>query len=324
MRNLAITLIASILTTSILAQPALNRLQEEGGLDSRRLELIYENDFASIEVGSWQLEGPGRVYTVTRPDGHAMVMHALIYQEMRAAWESNARQPLHLREQYYPGVEAALRQTAPHRLDEIRGADGLISGGHIVLWNKDVMLPDSYAITYTFKPHTPIGLAILFFSAHAAEGGDIFKPGLNQRSGVFAQYNRGDINSYHISFWANNAAVGVRGTSNLRKNSGFFNIASGVDPSVVELDWADESFEFKAHTIELVKVKNHIRFYIDGHPVIDFIDRRVNDLLGPDGRDLGRRADTGPYHQGGRFGFRQMVSLSAEYRDLKIYRIHEE
>ena len=185
------------------------------------LEKIYENDFANFDPNNWVMEGPGTHRVVKGEKGKSLLVETLIWKEMRAAWEQNNRETMHPKEMYYPTVGKIMREKAPERLPEIQTAAGKVAGGHIVLWNKEVMLPESYLITYQFKPLSPIGLAILFFASHGANGEDIFTDNLKKRSGIFNQYVRGSINSYHISYWANNAAVGKRGTCNLRKNSGF-------------------------------------------------------------------------------------------------------
>ena len=48
------------------------------------------------------------------------------------------------------------------------------------------------------------GLTIIFFAAKGSQGEDIFDPGLPARDGTFKYYNKGKINCYHISYYANN------------------------------------------------------------------------------------------------------------------------
>jgi hypothetical protein len=138
---------------------------------------------------------------------------------------------------------------------------------------------------------------------------------------VFSSYTRGDIDCYHISYWANNAAVGLRGTCNLRKNSGFYNLANGIDPSVKDLDYSSEKFMFRKHRIRLEKIKDRIAFYVDGKLAIEYSDKKINDVLDADGNPKERNVDTGGVLGGGRIGLRQMVGLKAEYSNFKVYAI---
>ena len=52
----------------------------------------------------------------------------------------------------------------------------------------------------------------------------IFDPALAPRDGLFKLYHSGDLNCYHISYWA-----AGRGTANCRKNRGFHLVAEGKD-----------------------------------------------------------------------------------------------
>lgn len=285
---------------------------------------IYQNDFADFNENHWLLEGPGNYRKSDK--GSSLYVESLIWREMAKAWEQNDRKPLPPT-LYYATAGKVIVEKFPEQLPKILNKEGNVAGGHLVLWNKQVMLPESYMISYNFEPKTPIGLGILFFSASGLgeqEGGqDIFSPALNKRTGIFSQYTKGDINSYHISYWANNAAVGKRASCNLRKNPGFYNLASGVDPSVAKLDYSQQEMTLEKHRIELIKIKNRIVFFVNGIKVIDYEDQGVNDTLDAQGQPTGKTIDTGLYHKGGRFGFRQMLSLAAQYSDLKIFSLVE-
>lgn len=285
------------------------------------IKRIYQNNFANFDANHWLLEGPGN-YRVA--DNHSsMYVESLVWREMAAVWEKNERQPLPPEALYYGTAGQVIAEKFSEQLPKILNKEGNVAGGHLVLWNKQVVLPESYLISYNFEPKTPIGLGILFFSAEGIAEQDIFSAELNKRTGIFSQYTKGDINSYHISYWANNAAVGKRASCNLRKNPGFYNLASGVDPSVAKLDYSQQEMTLEKHRIELIKIKNRIIFFVNGIQVFDYVDQGINDILDAQGQPTGKTIDTGFYHQGGRFGFRQMLSLAAEYSDLKIFSLAE-
>ena len=163
-----------------------------------KIKSIYQNDFSEFDAKNWLLEGPGTYQT--NDNNSALTVESLVWREMAEVWENNNREKLPERVLYYPMAKKVIEQKYPEQLSKILNKDGSVGGGHIVLWNKEVLLPESYLITYNFEPKTPIGLGILFFSAQGTGGQDIFSSALNKRTGIFSQYIRGDVNSYHISY----------------------------------------------------------------------------------------------------------------------------
>ena len=86
-------------------------------------------------------------------------------------------------------------------------------------------MPADFLLEFKVRPQDrKQGLNIVFFNARGLHGESIFDPTLKPRSGIFAQYHSGDLNNYHISYWA-----GERGTANVRKNAGFQLVATGKD-----------------------------------------------------------------------------------------------
>jgi hypothetical protein len=167
-------------------------------------------------------------------------------------------------------------------------------GNHLVCWLKREIPADFY-LEFTIRPsNRRQGLCIVFFNARGIDGQSIFDPSLKPRNGEFPQYHSGDLNNYHISYWA-----GGRGTSNLRKNKGFHLVASG--PDLVESAPA-EAFQ----TIGICKCGNRIQLLVDGQMVIDWCD---------DGKTYG------PVHtHSGWIGLRQMAHTHrAEYGRLAVY-----
>lgn len=179
---------------------------------------------------------------------------------------------------------------------------------HVVLWNtRD--FPGDFLVEFTMDPRDPDnGLAILFFCARPVEGENIFSPGLPRRDGSFPAYTRlGQINSYHVSYMANFAAddhgnILPRRTTNLRKNDGFFMVASGNERIHREGEGAN--------TVRLLKHENRIRLEVNGQIVLAFDDDEV--LYGL------------PVWGGGKIGLRQMSRTGfALYPDFRVYSIKE-
>lgn len=169
--------------------------------------------------------------------------------------------------------------------------------GHVVFWPPQDW-PGDFIAEWEFQLLRPEGLAIVFFSAKGREGEDIFDPALEKREGIFPRYHSGDIDCYHISYYANTPNEPGRITSNLRKNHGFYlvtNGPAGIAPGSTEV-----------HTVQLMKQGNRIKLAVDGKTIIDFID---------DGQTYG------PVLGEGKLGLRQMQWSKAQYRHLRIYSI---
>jgi hypothetical protein len=167
-------------------------------------------------------------------------------------------------------------------------------GQHIVFWLKREIPPDFLA-EWQFRPYDKQnGLTIVFFNARGRNGESIFDPKLAPRDGTFVQYTNGDLDAYHISYYA-----GHRGSVNLRKNHGFLLAAIG---SEYVHGAPPETF----HTITLLKQGGTIRLAVDGKVSLKFDD---------DGQTYG------PIHDhSGWFGLRQMFQAwYTEYDDLRIW-----
>jgi hypothetical protein len=170
--------------------------------------------------------------------------------------------------------------------------------GHVVYWAPDDF-PESFIAEWDFQILSEDGLCIVFFSAKGSGGEDLFDPSLQQREGLFGQYVRGDIDNYHISYFAN-TPLNPRRTTNLRKNPGLFLLASGpvgVVPGSQDV-----------HRVTVVKDRNHIQLAVDGNVIVDFID---------DGERFG------PVLGSGKIGLRQMQWTRARYRNFQVSSIFE-
>lgn len=167
-------------------------------------------------------------------------------------------------------------------------------GNHLVCWLRREV-PADFLLEFSVRPEDRRrGLNIVFFNARGRHGEEIFAPSLAPRDGTFAQYHSGDLDNYHISYWA-----GGRGTSNLRKNHGFHLVASGKD---LVVDAPAKAWQ----TIRVYKREGFIRLTVDDVEALSFQD---------DGKAFG------PIHMhSGWIGLRQMAHTQrCEYGHLGVY-----
>lgn len=167
---------------------------------------------------------------------------------------------------------------------------------HLVCWLKKEM-PANFLLEFKVCPQDrKNGLNILFFNARGLHGESIFSPSLKPRSGDFAQYHSGDLNNYHISYWA-----GDRGTANIRKNSGFHLVATGKDLIA-------EAPQGLFQTVRIYKQGGKVRLIVD-----DVVSAAFDD----DGKRFGP-----VWAHSGWIGLRQMGrTVSCQYDNLKVYPI---
>ncbi len=165
--------------------------------------------------------------------------------------------------------------------------------------------PDNVAITWDFRPVKEPGLCMLFFAAQGLQGEDVLSPKLAARNGQYRQYNNGDINTLHLSYFRRNLKWGERKlhTCNLRKSRGFHLVCQGPDPIPPVTD-AEGPYHIK-----LVKYKDEVVFFINDLQVLYWKD---------DGSQYG------PVLSGGKIGFRQMAPLIAEYANLEVCTVKKE
>ena len=170
--------------------------------------------------------------------------------------------------------------------------------GHVVFWCPETF-PDRFIAEWTFKRLSPTGLCIAFFAANGKDGKDLFDPSLAARNGAFAGYINGDIDCYHISYYANTPEA-PRRTTNLRRNSGFYLLASGPAGVLPDAEGVQQ--------ITLIKNHGRIRMAVDGKLIIDHTDEG-----GSWGEVLGS----------GKIGLRQMQWTRGLYNGFKVYQLRE-
>jgi hypothetical protein len=172
--------------------------------------------------------------------------------------------------------------------------------------------PADIAVTWKFYPLREPGLAMFWLAARGRAGEDLFDPSLAPRAGEYHQYNKGDINAYHISYFrrnlhgVNDLAERSFQTCNFRKSYGHHLVAEGPD-LLPPASQADPPYE-----LWVVKAGPEVSLHI-GHP------KRPEEppLCCVRFRDDGETY--GPVLGGGKIGFRQMSPLMAEYADLTVF-----
>ncbi|MDP0496355.1 MAG: DUF1961 family protein [Verrucomicrobiota bacterium JB024] len=171
-----------------------------------------------------------------------------------------------------------------------------ITSGHLVWWYPEP-LPESFVAEWDVRILSEYGLCIVFFAATGENDESIFAPSLAARDGDFMQYIRGEIRSYHISYYANTPFNPGRSQANLRKNNSFFLLAQGQ--AVIQPD-SEQTYH-----VRLIKNKQRILMTIDDRPIIAFTDNKIQRY--------------GAAYGSGYFGLRQMRWTRAEYRNLRIW-----
>lgn len=173
------------------------------------------------------------------------------------------------------------------------GPERRLTDNHLVCWLTKEM-PADFLLEFAVRPQDrKNGLNIIFFNARGVGGESIFDPALQPRDGLFKLYHSGDLNNYHISYWA-----GDRGTANVRKNKGFALVATGPDMVV---NAPPDAFQ----TIRVYKRGGTIRLTVDDVISVAFDD---------DGKTHGPI-----WTHNGWIGLRQMGhTIRCEYDHLKV------
>lgn len=170
---------------------------------------------------------------------------------------------------------------------------------NFVLWG-GVELPDNVCIRWNFYPIREPGLAILFFAARGHGGKDVLNASLKPRNGGYPEYHSSDLDAFHVAYFRRkHPPVRAFHTCNLRKSAGFQLVAQAADP-LPEVGDA-----FPPYRMTVVKSGPEVWFAINHLLLFRWVD---------DGSH-------GPVLGGGRFAFRQMAPLIAEYSDLEVRRV---
>jgi len=158
-----------------------------------------------------------------------------------------------------------------------KGEEGKAS--HLVCWlGKE--LPSDYLMEFTVTPKDrKMGLNIVFFNARGIGGESVLDPSLEPRAGEFHKYHSGDLNNYHLSYFA-----AGRDAANLRKNKGFQLVSMGAD-------LIGQGKQGEPQTVRIYKKGGKVRVIVDDIVALKFDD---------DGKRYG------PVLKSGWVGLRQM------------------
>lgn len=215
-----------------------------------------------------------------------------------AIYRNPLREPAHIADWV---AEGPMGSAAGEEGLELFGtADEAVLGdhAHFTVWCP-VRLPDGIRVSWSFRPLTDEGLAMVFFAAEGI-GADLFSPALASRTGYYPEYHSGDIRTLHASYYRRKWPSERRfTTSNLRKSPGFQLVAQGADPlpGIADVDGF--------YRVHVEKDGRSVRFGIDDLTLFVWHDES-GDVLG-----------------GGRIGFRHMAPLRAAYRDLEVTSLHD-
>lgn len=251
-----------------------------------KIELVYSWDFSSADdLKDWMMEGPG---VASIQDGW-LSLHSKYYQVANAWFEEDGEPFSGFGEDYYDGVEAAMRDDIGDAVNNYY-VDGIFRGGHLVYWNK-FKTPDNYIIECDFRSLSENALHMLMFSCTGNEGQNVFDGELKKRWGVAAQYTKSDLYNYRISFFAPG-----RGTSNMRKCPGRRLTIKGEDFTLDN--------KLGTHHLKIVKYRDTVEWYIDGKCSFKFVDNMEDGHL-----------------KGGQTAIRLMAPAKGLYDNYRIYEI---
>lgn len=178
------------------------------------------------------------------------------------------------------------------------GGMQLESGVHFLLWFPDDF-SDNIAISWDFLPKNDDGLAMFWFHAMGKKGENLFDTSLQERTGKYSQYNRGDINAYHVAYYRRNPWDDPHlNTVNLRKSHGHHLAVIRANP-IPSVKYIEEPYR-----INVIKSGPYIRMTINDILILDWKD------------DIGDE-----YWKEGKIGFRQMANLVAEYSNLRVNKV---
>lgn len=275
------------------------------GAESAPWRILAERDFLDLHAGRFAI---GDVWVSDAPMGDADALSALtpnFYRGTAAHLLGFRPAPKFA---YEPDPAKLLYENPLAKPSDVDGwrmegpAEVAFEDGWMAMWSPgeefentfwcDRDFPADFYATWQVQPLSQQrALAIVFFCAKGLRGEDIFDPSLAPRDGDFPLYHSGDINCYHVSYWA-----GSRAMSNMRKNRGFYLVENGP-PGI--------PFGSKAaHTVHLLKQAGRIRLAVDDRLVIDFHD---------DGKAFG------PVWGEGKMGFRQVRWTRGRYRGFRVY-----
>ena len=227
------------------------------------------------------------------------------YESTECLYENPLASPDDVTEWSMEGNAATTFPRGRMRLENT-DAPSAIDEPHYVFWCPE-RFPDDIKVGWDFWPLQEPGLCMVFFAATGRDGEHVLDSSLADRSGIYAQYNDGDIDTLHVSYFRRNHHGPTKDeiefqTVNLRKSKGFHLVQRGGDPLPGVKD-ANPPYR-----IEVLKAGPEVSFSVDGVEVLHWVD---------DGETCG------PVLEAGSIGFRQMAPTMAEYANLAVHAVEK-
>lgn len=253
-----------------------------------KTRLVYSCDFnQASDLEDWTMEGPG----IAEISEGKLLIHSKYFKDVEEYYTKNGGSFSGNGGVFYKAVEPAMRKDIGDNVCDYY-VDGVFRGGHLVYWNK-FKTPDNYIIECDFQSLSESALHMLMFSCTGDKGQDVLDSLLKKRFGVAAQYTKGDLYNYRISFFAPG-----RGTTNMRKCPGRKLTIKGDDLTLKN--------KMGEHHLKIVKYKDTIEWYINGELSFRYVDDMKDGYL-----------------KGGQTAIRLMVPAKGLYDNYNIYEIIE-
>lgn len=247
-------------------------------------KLVYECNFNSdTDFQDWKMEGPG----MAQIENGKLLLYSKYFDVVKTYYQENGGNFTGNNSEFYKVVEPAMKKDVANIQDYYY--DDIFRGGHLVFWNT-FTTPDNYILECDFQSLSPNALHMLMFSCLGIDNQNVFDASLKKRNGVAAQYTKGDLKNYRISFFAPG-----RGTTNMRKSPGRVLTTKGDDFTLKNLTGH--------HHLKIVKYKNTVKWYINDELSFSFTD------------------DENDYLKDGLTAIRLMAPAKGYYDNYKIYEI---
>eukprot|EP00039_Didymoeca_costata_P022930 m.5617 g.5617 ORF g.5617 m.5617 type:complete len:618 (-) comp3341_c0_seq1:31-1884(-) len=294
-------------------------MQEGGIVQVPRLQKSYDSPYISALYGDTmtvQLRVPGyeteniTFSTLKESATPSVLWEANFSQPLRMETEANLANSNFTKRIRMPNATTEWVLESEQSAGRAVVVDGKLQlqnhGGHLVFWcNKQ--FPSDFILRFGMEPQsTQYGLNIVFFSAAPIGGSfdnNIFSLELPLRNGVYANYTRGAIQTYSISYFRVNpdgsCTKNPQGLceANLRKDPGFHLVQEGID---LIGNKKNQLFH-----VEISQIKGNITVTVNGKTEASWVDPGS----GPMGSVLGP----------GYIGLRQMnQTISTNYSYFEI------
>jgi len=252
-------------------------------------QLVYQCDFTDkASLDDWVMEGPG----IAKIKKGRLELYSRYHKQVNKKMKKGELLFEEGTDKWYQNYVDGLAKKSEPELYPIYKKKKAFRGGHLVYWNKTIT-PENYIIEFDFQSPIPYPLHMIMFSASGSKGEDVFDPSLKPRCGVAAQYTKGDIYNYRISFLAPK-----RGTANLRKCPGRRLVTKGEDYSIEDLTGK--------HHMKVIKWQDQIEFRIDDRMVFQYKDTETDAPL-----------------SAGQTAIRLMVPARGFYDNYQIFELKE-